>query len=182
MSKDYWKDIGKRIGDFVKSGRILVHQHEVRADNKETLLGTAPVYHASEGDLEALSLIHDKVGGSKYITATVNTSYQGAVGTSIRNLVRPTNKKKDAITFDEALVNIGLVKPALYTNHKYGSTQETDAILRDCNKRIREIDSELAEAKQAKDRDRIKDLFKEEEEVRRTKRDREMEIEFGLMD
>lgn len=171
-----WKE---RILAFIKSGRILIHSHEVRADRKETNLGSCPVMHAKEGDLEALALIHEAVGGAAYITSSVNTSYQGAVGTSHRNLVRPNNDKRKAIKFTDCAVELGFEAPAFYLKHRYGGSQEVDSILRDCNKRLKEIDAEFNTARDAGDKVTAKALVVEKAELHKVKADREFDISFG---
>lgn len=176
-----WKDIGKRISEFVKAGRIFVHSQQVRADRGETLLGDAPVYWASDGDLEALSLIHEPVGGPSFITKSVNTDYAGTVGTSARNYVR---HPKTPCTFDEALKDkMGLTKEALYTKHNYGSFQEADPVLKEINRRKREIETEeLPQAKVERDKNKAFALYKELADLETQAREREFEIGFGMMD
>lgn len=172
-----------KILAFIKAGRITIHDHEVRADKKETLLGSCPVMHAKDADLEALALIHEPVGGASYVTASTNTSYQGAVGTSHRNLVRPTNPKKKAIGFKECAKELGFEAPAFWDKHRYGGSQELDAVIRDCNKRIKEIDSvEFPKAIEAGDKAIAKALVVEKAELATTKANREFDMAFGDTD
>jgi hypothetical protein len=172
----------KAVGDFIKQGSIFVHQHEVRADRKDTVLGTVPVLHAQEGNLEALALIHEPVGGASYITSTVNTNYHGAVGTALRNRMRPNNPKKVALNFADSLADLGFQEPAFYTLLNYGSSQELDAIIKDCNRKLKDLDAEWSEAKANKDKARLKAIIKERADINKVKSEREIEIELGLTD
>lgn len=176
-----WKDLGKRIGEFVKAGRIYVHQQEVRADNKQTLLGSAPVYHATDGDLEALSLIHEPVGGPTFITRSVNTDFSGIVGTSARNYTR---HPKNPVSFSEALKDkMGLTGEALYTALRYGTFQEADPVLKDINRRLKEIETEeLPKAKENRDKATAEKLFSEIADLQAKASRRKYEIDFGMMD
>jgi len=168
----------EKVLAFVKAGRILILSHEVRADSKKTLLGDTPVFQAKDGDLEALALIHEPVGGAVYITSTVNTGYRGSVGTSNRNLIQ-NDKRTDIKTLEESSKELGFVAPAFYLNHRYGDSQETDAVIRECNKRLRELDKEWAVAVEANDKAKAKAIIKEQAEVNATKADRELDIKFA---
>lgn len=170
----------ERIEEMVKAGRITIHTQEVRADKKETLLGSAPVYHAVDGDLEALSLIHERVGGATYVTRTVNADFNSTVSTSVRNYVR---HPKEPVKIDVALKDkLGLEGDAFYSKLRYGSFQEVDSVLRECNKRLKEIDDELKECKATGNREGAKALFKEQSDVERTKSERNFDIQFGAIE
>ena len=171
-----WKD---KVLSFIKGGRIIIHSHEVRADRKDTLLGSCPVMHAKDGDLEALALIHEAVGGASYITSSVNTSYQGAVGTSHRNLVRPQNSKRVPVKFEACAKELGFQAPAFWDSHRYGGSQEVDGVLRDCNKRLKEIDAEFKVAVDAGDKVTAKALVVERADLHKVKADREFDLSFG---
>lgn len=172
------KTLQQRIEEMIKAGRINIHTQEVKS--KDKLIGSAPVLHAAASDIEALTLIHERVGGLDYIVRTVNTDFSSTVATSARNYV---NNKDKPVTFAEALKDkLGLVGEGFYSKLRYGHFQEVDSKLKEYNKRLKEIEDELKECKVKGDRERAKELFKEQSEVEAKKSERNFDIQFGSME
>ena len=180
---DKLKAIAERVIAFVKAGRITVHTQSVAkgVGKSKTPLGECKVLFASETDIEALALIHERVGGNKYIIRSTNTNYAGSVSTSIRNYVE---HKVNPCSFKEALVKLGYdAKSGLYLKQSYGSFQETDSIIKECKQRIAVIDSEeLPKAQEAGDKGLMMTLFAEQGELMVKIKMREAEIATGGME